>query len=77
MEAAVSDRDIRAALVQQQAELMRLMEQAHSCVFARGDGPKTHTQGNMDDQVAWLQHALDDVESALEQIDEHARNQRS
>ncbi len=76
MEAAVSDQDIRAALIQQQAELRRLMEQARSGLFTVGDEPHTRTQDNMDEHVRRLQHALDDVEKALKEIDEHNRDHR-
>lgn len=76
MEVAVSDQDIRAALVQKQTELKRLMEQARSGAFTVGDEPQTRTKDNMDEQVARLQHALDDVELALKEIDEHTDNQR-
>ena len=68
MEAAVSHRNTRAALVQHRAELVRLMEQARSGALAIGDEPKTRPQDNMDDHVARPRHALDDVESALTQI---------
>jgi len=73
-EAAVSNQDIRAALVLQRAELLRLVEQARSGALAIGDEPTTRPQDNMDDHVARLLHALDDVESALTQIEEYVRD---
>ncbi len=70
----MSHRNARAALVQHRAELVRLMEQARSGALAIGDEPTTRPQDKMDDHVARLLHALDDVESALTQIEEHVRD---
>ena len=63
--------DLRDALVQKRSELLRLIAQAERGAFSVGDEPNTRTQENMDEHVARLRHALQDVEMAIAEIDEH------